>query len=329
LKILVYATAAEIGGAVTILNQFYREAEMSKNYYFFILGKPLLKDKKNITIYNFGYIKKSWLFRILFYWVKLPKLVKEINPDRIISLNNTIISHTKIHQTIYLHQSLPFYKTKINIFTEPYLWTVKNIVGFLIKFSLKRVDKVIVQSNWLKKRVINELRLDPLSIQVQIPKLNIPNSQVDFILPNIDKDKLNLIFPAGFIKYKNHDMVLTALESLDIEDLKHIDIKFTLSASENKKVNKLYKRVQKHKLPVKFIGYLNINEIYGYYKNHYLLFPSEIETFGLPLLEARAMNTRIICLKTDFALEILNNYNRVDYVNNYKELSYILKKRLS
>jgi glycosyltransferase involved in cell wall biosynthesis len=251
-----------------------------------------------------------------------------ISPDRIISLNNVKISRTKIHQTIYLHQSLPFYKINFNFFTETYLWMVKNFVGILIKYSVKRVDEVIVQSYWLKKRVVKQLNLDPQKVQVEFPKLDISEIKIDLGPLKLEQNKLSFIYPAGYIKYKNHDLIINALKLLNPEDLKLIDIKFTLSSNENKKVNSMFKKAQRNNLPISFVGYRSKNEIYDYYKTHLLLFPSEIETFGLPLLEARTMNTGIICLKTDFTEEILQDYQKVSYFNDAEGLSLILKKEV-
>jgi hypothetical protein len=171
MKILIYATAAEMGGAITILNQYYEKAKQSNDDYIFILSKPKLEETKNIKTLNYEYIKKNWLFRIYFYWLKLPNIIKEINPERIISLNNTMITRVLYSQTIYLHQPLPFFDNKFNILTEPYLWFVKNFIGRLIKYSLKRVDTIIVQSYWLKRRVIKQLNISSEKINVEIPKI--------------------------------------------------------------------------------------------------------------------------------------------------------------
>lgn len=76
-----------------------------------------------------------------------------------------------------------------------------------------------------------------------------------------------------------------------------------------------------------FMGVLEKEEVYKMYSQSVLLFPSSIETFGLPLLEARLSNTPIIALKTKFSIEILKNYKKVDYFNkgNYKEIAKFMK----
>ena len=50
------------------------------------------------------------------------------------------------------------------------------------------------------------------------------------------------------------------------------------------------------------------------YAQQTLLFPSYIETFGLPLQEARGYGAEIIVSDCDFAHEVLEEYDRCKYV---------------
>ena len=51
-----------------------------------------------------------------------------------------------------------------------------------------------------------------------------------------------------------------------------------------------------------------------------LLFPSYIETFGLPLLEAKTIGSPIIASDTPFSKEITSNYNNVNYFDYSDEI---------
>lgn len=328
MKILIYATAAEMGGAITILNQYYEKAKQSNDDYIFILSKPKLEDTKNIKTFNYEYIKKNWLLRIYFYWFKLPNIVKEINPDRIISLNNTMIKRVGYPQAIYLHQSLPFFDIKFNILTESYLWVVKNLIGRLIKYSLKRVDSIIVQSHWLKRKVVKQLNISSEKISVEVPKIEY-NLAADFKDDmNQKSKKVQFIYPAGYVKYKNHQMIIEALKKLNSTELEKIEVKFTLSKDVNKHVKKLYKQVELLNLPIKFVNYLSKEELYFIYQSHILLFPSEIETFGLPLLEARMAKAKVFSLKTDFSIEIMESYSKNFFLKNAYELMELIKSEI-
>jgi len=63
------------------------------------------------------------------------------------------------------------------------------------------------------------------------------------------------------------------------------------------------------------------------YTKSVLIFPSYIETFGLPILEAKLSRCPIVAADTAFAREILCRYKIVKFFNilDYKYLAEILK----
>ena len=55
------------------------------------------------------------------------------------------------------------------------------------------------------------------------------------------------------------------------------------------------------------------------YAKSILVFPSYVESFGLPLLEAKLTETYIIASDTPFCREILNEYDKVEF---FEEMDY-------
>ena len=112
MKILVVDIAASTGGALSILRDFYQEAlEDKENEYVFLLSDNYIKESKNIKI-KLLTKEKKWIRRLIFDHFTGKKIVKEINPDLIISFQNTIIRGTNKKTILYLHQSIPFQKQK-------------------------------------------------------------------------------------------------------------------------------------------------------------------------------------------------------------------------
>lgn len=102
---------------------------------------------------------------------------------------------------------------------------------------------------------------------------------------------------------------------------------FTLKGNENSNVKKLYDEVQEKNLPIEFIGKISIDEVYEYYSKSILIFPSYIETFGLPLLEAKMHGSPILASDCAFSHEILDGHNKVKFFNpfRYEELASMVK----
>src|SRR5690554_4597275 len=155
-KIIVFNVPAVSGGALTILNKYYEEAiNDTKNEYVFVVSTPKLGETKNVRVLNYPWVKKSWFHRLWFDMFIAKKIVKKENPDEIMSLQNTYIKNKKnLFQTIYMHQPLPYTDIKFSLFKEPKLWVYRNVIGKIINKSLKKVDKIIVQTNWVKDAII-------------------------------------------------------------------------------------------------------------------------------------------------------------------------------
>ena len=70
-------------------------------------------------------------------------------------------------------------------------------------------------------------------------------------------------------------------------------------------------------LPIEFIGSIDIEAVYEYYSKSILIFPSYIETFGLPMLEAKMHKSPILASDCAFSHEILDGYSDVKFFDPY------------
>ena len=130
LRIMVVDVAAESGGALTILSDFYHEYKDEKsNEYIFVVSRPILEETNNIRVLRYPWIKKSWLHRIYFDYLIAPTLVRKFNVDEVLSLQNVIVPNVKVRQLLYMHQPLPFIPKQFSLLAEPLFWVYQNIIG--------------------------------------------------------------------------------------------------------------------------------------------------------------------------------------------------------
>jgi len=329
MNIMVFDVPAESGGALSILNDFYQEVieNDDKNInWIFVLSKPEYKEFDNITVLNFPWVKNSWFHRLYFDRFVAPKLVKKYNIDRVFSLQNIIVPKTKVEQVVYIHQSLPFDSYKFNIMEDLKLWTYQNLIGKKIFSSIKQSEKVIVQTNWMKKACTEKVNVQKNKIKVIPPKINL-NIEKNFDKNNRTK---TFFYPAGASYYKNHRLIIEASKLLEASNINDYKIILTLNGNENKNIKGLYKEVKKYNLPVEFAGRLEREEVFNLYTKSYLLFPSYIETFGLPMLEAKLHKTIILASDKAFSHEILDDYENAYFFDPFdaKELMKYMKKLL-
>lgn len=331
MRIMVFDVPAESGGALSILNEYYDNAANHKDKnieWIFVVSKPDLKPTDNVKVLRYPWIKKSWIHRLYFDYFVAPKLVYKYDVDEILSLQNLIIPKVKnTRQSLYVHQSLPFVDYKINFKENKKLWIYQNIIGRKIVNSIKKADHVIVQTNWMKKICIEKTGIEANRIEVRPPEVNI---QVKEYFNNTNESMRTFFYPAGGSYYKNHRIIVEACEKLIEDGIDDFNVIFTLKGDENKHIKYLNERVKRKELPIDFIGRINREEVFKYYTKSILIFPSYIETFGLPLLEAKLHNGIILASNCHFSREALKDYPRVEFFNPFEvdELAKLMKDKI-
>lgn len=208
MKILVNDVAASQGGAMSVLKDFYtyilNDEECKKHQWFFLLSGDYLDPMPHINILTFPEIKKSWLHRLKFDFYQIKKLIKQIDVDYVISLQNIMIWGIKQDQCVYIHQSIPFQtEKKFSVLKkkERLCAVYQNVIGFLIKQSAKRAKHVVVQTTWMKNAVsrLSKCELEKIAVVPflsESPKLELKKEGVF--------DKNIFFYPAFHSIYNSH-----------------------------------------------------------------------------------------------------------------------------
>lgn len=305
MRIVVNDIAASSGGAMTVLKDFYSSVceNDKENQWIFLLGDKYFEETDNVKIITLPHIKKSALKKVIFDFFSGKKFINSLKPDVVFSMQNIITFGIKVPQIVYIHQSIPFQKVKRFSFlkkSERSLAIKQYLVGSLIKLSAKKSQKVIVQTKWMKEAVCEQCDL-PLEKVFQIP----PN------VKNISQFKNEALFAASEFFYptapniyKNNDCIFEACKLLDINNLKY-RVTLTLP-SEYSKPN------------IDCIGRIAYEEVIERYNKSTLIFPSYIETFGYPLVEARAMGTIVLASDCAFSREALEGYENAYFFDPFK-----------
>lgn len=322
MKVAVIDVAASCGGAASILMEFYQyiKENISDIEWYFVLSQPLIEPTKEIHVVLCPDVKKNWINRLTFDVIDARRVLKQINPDLVLNLQNTTVRSGKTVQFLYVHQSIPFQKLKRFSFLkkEERIYAVyQYVIGSMIKKSIKKADRVFVQTEWMKDAVSSytlKSKIDKISPRIEIPE-GIGEDPVVM-------DGKHFFFPANKMPYKNHKVIMDAVRILSARDVSDITVSFTLG--EEEKVPNGLKQIQ-------CIGSQSRETVMQMYTRNVLVFPSYIETFGLPLAEARAVGGLILAADTPFARELLNGYENVYYFDPFdaNELAALMEQVIS
>lgn len=308
IKIVVLDYASVSGGAKVISRYFNKEIlKDTENKWYVFTSALEYETNEYIKNLKFPWIKKSLIHRYYFEKFHAQKLLKEIKPDVIISLQNLKLNHSKIPHVLYIHQALPFYFGAKYKMSTNLLSTIKyKIMAKKLLNDTKEAKKIIVQTKFMKE-LIHKYNENVTSI--------IPNIFIE--APKNYEGDLNFFTPTNALAYKRLDFIVEISRALKNYNFKN-EIYLTVRGNENKHIASIKETIEKEALPVKFLGNLTREEVIENYKNHALLFTSEVESLGLPLLEAMHYGTPIFSYQTDFSKELLENYEQKVFFDDLK-----------
>ena len=307
--IIVNATALESSGGVVILKQFIEAVPVSNSYIIFVSNKVKFdKERENIGIIPICGVKS--LFKRFFWdifglakWLKKNK----IKPNASISLQNTNFrTGYKIPNYIYFHQSIPFSPQRWSLWKREHrtLWFYKNVYPYFVSLFINKRTQVFVQLQYIRSEFAIFFNFPKEKIHVINPNVSLFLGEV-LHKRSLSKDKIVLFYPSTMFFYKNHQILIEALNRVNSSDFI------------------LYLTCDKQKLPVDWqepfiecIGFLSHEEMWGMYQNaDALVFPSYIETYGLPLIEAASVGIPILVADLPYAREVLDGYEGATFVD--------------
>lgn len=310
MKILVIDVAAEYGGAKTVLENFLKEFKNdSTNDYVVVVSKLNYANESNIKFVRLKWVKKSYLHRLYFDYFFIRTIVEKYKPDKIISLQNKTVLIRKIPQEVFYHNALPLADKQYTLLEDKQLWLYQNVIGNIYRRSLKRAKIIMVQTEWMKMALKHKWSINESRVIVKPPAISLPKEHALFSKATC------FFYPANGAIYKNHNALLKALIKVwhSFPELKIFPLILTGSLSDLPKSVQLLIRNKEY--PVKFVGQLPYDKMIEQYSCSILVFPSFIETVGLPLLEAKCVGCPIIVADCDYSHEILDGYDRVRYFN--------------
>jgi glycosyltransferase involved in cell wall biosynthesis len=312
--ILVLDVAAGEGGALSVLNEYYdRFRRDTENRYVFCVGLPELAESDTVRVRRFPWVKRSWLHRLWFEHVTVRRLLRREGIDRIFSLQNTAVSGTKLPQTVYLHQPLPFCGIRFSLRKQPKFWVYQHLIARRIYASLRRAEQVIVQTEWMKRAACERAGISPEKVVLETPQISCVVTEK--FRPQ--EWKRTFFYPASNYSYKNHELILQAVEQLVKEGVTDFTVRFTLKAEELPIMAKYPLAAER----VELCGSIPREAVMAAYASSVLLFPSYIETFGLPLLEAKMTGAPILASDCPFSHEILDAYEDVRFFDPFDAAS--------
>lgn len=321
--IAVNAYPLRSSGGKSILDQFVRAAgRYSPDARYLVFSYPGIRAEDAVPNVQYVDVHQGRIAKALFRWqfsgFRRWLRTHGIRPDATVSLANVNVSwpEGETPDFLYYHQAIPLYPERWNPFraTQRGLWLYKTLFRRIVARSLRPSTQVLVQLECIKRRFSQVYGVPGGQIHVVAPEaLPAPEGPPDDSI-RLDAQACNLVYPATPFVYKNHEVLLKALRILAARNT-GIKIKLYLTATREQIAGWGIEEAKGENVEVVYLGYVGQEALRGVYcQADALLFPSRIESFGLPLIEAAAMGLPVLAGDTDFAREVLQGYAGARYL---------------
>lgn len=250
--------------------------------------------------------KKNWFIRLFYeyFWFWWWSILNK--PDYWISLHDLTPNVRAEHRIVYCHQSAPFYKGKQAWRYAPGFEMFRRFYKYFYRINLKKNEHIIVQQQWLRDAFAEEFGCDPRKITVARPETfqsEIPPTPQAKSRPLLT----TLIYPAFPRVFKNHEILLATMRKLADAPVKLL---LTFAGTENAYAHKLAREAS-GVANVELTGFLSREALFQLYSDiDAMVFPSKLETWGLPLSEFRSFNKPIFAADLPYAKETLSGYKQ-------------------
>ena len=301
------------GGPLTVYEECLRciEKYFLENYEIVALvhNRELFSEfDSRIKFIEFMDSKKSYLKRFYYEYFYFKRLSKKLKPYLWFSLHDMTSNVAADKRAVYCHNPIIFYDMKIkDMINEFKMFMFSRFYKYIYKINIKKNNFVVVQQDWIRKRFKKIFKIK--NVVVAHPNVVIDDSNNNCKNTKIVKN--SFLYPSFPRIFKNFEVICKAVEILENKNIENFKVYLTIDGSENiysKKIVEKYGRLK----CIEFIGLQTRENLMKYYsKIETVIFPSKLETWGLPISEAKAFGKNIILADLEYAHETLGTYEKV------------------
>jgi len=297
-------------GKLSILNDCvnYLSSHLSTDWRIVVLVPQLnLLDAPGIEFIQFPLSKKRWLYRLYYEYFHFYFLSKQLKPYLWLSLHDISPNVIATVRAVYCHNATVFYRVPFRfILFDPTLTLFSFFYKYLYKLNINKNNFVIVQQAWLKNDFEKLFRLQNVIVAHPLSKL--VSCKTNYT--KTTTQKMTFFYPTLPRIFKNIEVIVEATKILNKRGYSDFEVILTFDVADNKYTRYIHDTYGVN-VNIKYIGFISREEVFNYYQtSDYLLFSSLLETWGLPISEAKQFGLPMIVADMPYARETIGNYDK-------------------
>ncbi len=311
LRIVVSAVNFTEGGPLTVLRECLASAAAVlpvKWELVALVHRADLISESRVRLISIPSSKKSWFLRLYWEWFGFNRISRELKPTLWLSLHDITPRVSAKRQAVYCHNPSPFYRIRLReALMEPTFLMFNQLYALLYRLFIRRNYCVIVQQDWLRAEFIR--RMGQLPVVVAHPSFRAAERPSAPKLGSVPV----FIYPALPRVFKNIETLCKAAQILNSRKVSGFEVRLTLDGSENRYAGWLRNQFG-DTAQIQFIGRQTKDQMAAQYgEASAVVFPSKLETWGLPITEGKAQRLPLLVADLPYARETVGNYDLVSF----------------
>jgi glycosyltransferase involved in cell wall biosynthesis len=252
--------------------------------------------------------KSSWLRRLYLEWFGFRRLSRELKPDVWLSLHDITPRVEASRQYVYCHNPAPFCTATVPLEKLDRSFRLfRRFYGLLYRCFIHRNAAVIVQQQWLRDQFKKRFGVRQVIVAH-------PTSAVDHVAQQcLSSLPRTFFYPAFPRVFKNIELLGECAARLETNPAWSGKILITMDGSENAYARTMRERYG-HLRSLVFLGLQDRLQMEALYSEcDTVIFPSLLETWGLPISEAKARKIPVLAADLSYARESVGNYYAVRF----------------
>lgn len=315
------------GGPLSIFEDCLKflSKKLSKKYRIIALvHNKNLFNVNDIEYIEFKKSRTNWFIRLYYEYFYFYFISIKIKPYLWFSLHDITPNVRADIKVVYCHNPSPFYTASLKTFYYDYKVGLFSIFyKYLYAINIKKNNYVVVQQAWIRNAFREMYDID--NVVVAYPEVKQLTNTADGVHVGLE---MLFLYPAFPRVFKNIEVIAEAAKLLSEEGFTNFKIILTFSGDENRYasyIRKMYAEITE----LSFIGIKTRAEIYSLYRNvNLVIFPSSLETWGLPISEAKSFNLPILLADLPYAHETVGEYEKVKFFNHMDSADLAEKLKL-
>lgn len=317
------------GGILSVLRHVTEAAEklLPPEWRIVVLAHSRsLLSVRRAEVREFPDIKASWFKRMRFELVESKAIARELGATVWVAMHDITPLVEVPRQYVYCHNPSCFSRPNLrSLYFDKKFVAHSLLYGFLYSLNIRRNTAVFVQQSWISDAFIK--RFGARDVVVSRPSTLAHPQHARRLCGPLRR----WIYPTFPRHFKNVEVIGEALEILERDPSWTGEVILTVDGSEGRYAGYLKRRFGRLRT-LKFIGRQDAVGMAALYEGaDGLLFPSKLETWGLPITEAQSYGLPMLVADELYAHETVGSYDGVTFFdpNDAKSLATLLKELLT